>query len=1217
MTLHLSKLNYILYGPRFCHIENRNRLNLVGNVSTGNGQPTIHCIHKNDSSVVLGFFNMTYLLIKNLQFFGCGATITSQAARIFNDTRPYLGVRQKAGLVFNHCQNLSITNVNITGGYYGYGIMLLNTMGGILDHVNLVDGIVQNCTTDIDFSCTGSGLMVVFKDTALTNKESYHYSKLRFTNTNTESKTKVTQNVNYIPRIPSLHYMKNDEACNLPIIGAAGITVIFAQSYYANFTVHRVLINNYNYGSVAGGMLVMFHNGMKNSYIHVSDSEFARNGNLLINSTQDGGSALSIHSFRCSRLPVTRDLSYRYFHPIYINHVYFMKNGNPLHNYHVPSSAKNNVKYGGAMYINIHDTYEDDYVIYIIMSTFQMSYASLAGSGIYAILNDKVKRSKLSLTIDNCTAHYNFQGTADTSLYSTVASITFVNWNNVTITGKSVFTNNLSPAITAYNSNLNLKGTILFQDNVGSYGAAISLLQSSYLILHEHLNATFINNEVLLYGGAIYSDGEDVPGNTICAIQIYSNKTVHRELDINMTFIDNKAGLAGNSIYANPLYNCYQSYSLNIPENVNITNLLNITFESSVTVNNKLKQMSSQPVNICSCTPSNKTSDSSIIKCPVSSSFKRTIHTYPGKSVPLYLAAVDGSHRIVYSPAVGFVSSNVNVNTHSTNTTLSLKSGQSLMALSGSKCTLIKYNILNTIDKRTHGLFTIATPGNPPTWFADVDVDRCPKGFMIRNGICTCNHFVINIIDNVHCNITATSITRPIGSWFGDISVRNTTGLGYATVCPQGNCKDTITSIDMTKLDSVCVYGKTGVLCGQCQANLSVVFGTTECKMCSNIWLLTLIGYAISGVLVVTVLLTLHLTIAAGPLAGIIMTCNIITVSTIDYLQGNEFFCYAMKIFVSLMNLNLGFPLCLYDGMSPSIKTGLQFIYPIYLWVLVFGFIILSRYSTRISNQTASSSIQVLATLIHFSFSKLLITTIDILVFVPVKTEMNGTVSVWYGDGNIFYLLDKEHIILFCLALATIVFFIIPYILFVTFGVYCMKWRRFNNYIRPFVESFHGPYKNGMGYWFGVRVMVVVYIYIVYASLRGYNISLMLFMQFLGLGSLTLIQASVKPFRSPKLNHIDITCLSIVSLQLTTILSINKSSVHVVMYCTASFTLLLLLGFVSLICYQALIKYSSFRWCPTIKKSQDKNRRLKAMDDDDDEPDEMRKALLRWGNNLN
>ena len=115
----------------------------------------------------------------------------------------------------------------------------------------------------------------------------------------------------------------------------------------------------------------------------------------------------------------------------------------------------------------------------------------------------------------------------------------------------------------------------------------------------------------------------------------------------------------------------------------------------------------------------------------------------------------------------------------------------------------------------------------------------------------------------------------------------------------------------------------------------------------------------------------------------------------------------------------------------------------------------------------------------------------------------------------------------------------------------------------------------------------------------------MLFLQFLGLASLTLIQASVKPFRSPKLNHIVISCLSIVSLQLATILSINRSSVHVVTYCTASLTLLLLLGFVSLICYQVLIKYSAFTCCQ-------RKKLLKRYEDDEDyiETDEMRRALL-------
>ena len=58
--------------------------------------------------------------------------------------------------------------------------------------------------------------------------------------------------------------------------------------------------------------------------------------------------------------------------------------------------------------------------------------------------------------------------------------------------------------------------------------------------------------------------------------------------------------------------------------------------------------MSSEPVKICSCKPSNKTSNSPIINCAVSSSIKHTIQTYPGKSVSLYLAVVDALSCIDY-----------------------------------------------------------------------------------------------------------------------------------------------------------------------------------------------------------------------------------------------------------------------------------------------------------------------------------------------------------------------------------------------------------------------------------------------------------------------------------------------------------------------------------------------------------------------------------------
>ena len=232
-------------------------------------------------------------------------------------------MRQKAGLVFNHCQNLFIIHVNIRGGY-GYGLMLLNTIG-ILDDANLIGGASVQ-TLCFDFSCTESGLIVVFKDSVLTMKESYDYSELYFTNTN-KRKNMILGYFNYVPPIPSMHYMKNDEACKLPIIGAAGITVILAQSYRVNFTAHKVRIGGLNYGSVTGGMLVIFQNGMKNSHIHLSDSELSQN-RLLANSSQNGGAALCIHSFHCNYHYLRKDNLFHYFYTIYINQVFFMGTGN-------------------------------------------------------------------------------------------------------------------------------------------------------------------------------------------------------------------------------------------------------------------------------------------------------------------------------------------------------------------------------------------------------------------------------------------------------------------------------------------------------------------------------------------------------------------------------------------------------------------------------------------------------------------------------------------------------------------------------------------------------------------------------------------------------------------------------------------------------------------------------------------------------------------------
>ena len=131
------------------------------------------------------------------------------------------------------------------------------------------------------------------------------------------------------------------------------------------------------------------------------------------------------------------------------------------------------------------------------------------------------------------------------------------------------------------------------------------------------------------------------------------------------------------------------------------------------------------------------------------------------------------------------------------------------------------------------------------------------------------------------------------------------------------------------------------------------------------------------------------------------------------------------------MNLNLGFPICLYNGMTPTVKTVIQFIYPVYFWILLIGFIIFSQYSIQISNKTASYSVQVLASLNHLSFSKVLIACIDIIAYVSVCTSQGGTVIEWYGDDNVNYFFSPQHIALFTVAVSSLLLYIIPLLLWV------------------------------------------------------------------------------------------------------------------------------------------------------------------------------------------
>ena len=1184
LVLKFNVSSYELYQiDGYCIVQNINNLTVQGM----NGNSTIRCVPVDSPGSGFGFINITNLLLANVHFDGCGGVIPSTAVRSFNNTHPHLLYKQRAVLMFNLCKNVTIRQININNMYIGYAILILNPFGTFEVLNTTVSEGLGGCSDDIT-SCSGSGIAAIFKNR---EKGADNGNNVQVT----LKETKVQGNFNNIPNIPALSSLRKHDACQLPVVGAAGLTIIFTQTdYIANFTTTQSTIGGPNYGSVAGGMLILFLNGMEKSHVSITNTNFY-GGGFLADTNQVGGSGITIHSFNCGKCSSGTLDSPRLL-PMYLDTVYISDNSGQM---------LQTLKYGGMFYIDIHESCVNNFKQFFMKKLkLKLHFDVFFLPGMYAVV--RPSKANYSIVFESCELKQVSSNAV--RLYSKVATITFINWRNVTIYGESFFHESENPVLAVYNTNLFIQGRMTFRNNSGTNGAAISLYHSSYLFLIPPLHATFLNNKALLYGGAIYAVNNQVPGDNMCVIQLGVNTSNLDNLDITMTFINNKAGLAGNSIYAELIYNCTQYYSTDLDIRV----LLNATFEP-IPTHNGLQHISSVPVEICYCSISNVSDDKIQLHCTSSETPIPVIATYPGKSITLSIVAVDATGLIVYSPVSASITTYHYYGPHLSKYALTLKEGQDLVSTSGIRCSKVTYNIHSKTNQPNHGYLQLATLGNEPSLSAHIYVYPCPIGFQLSdNGICECDHFITKVITNAKCNISTLLITRPIGSWLGRI---NNFTLGFTNICPSGNCRSTTIAINVSDIDhSTCIDGKTGVLCGQCINKLSIIFGTTECRHCSNLWLLTLVGYIAIGVILVTVLLFFRLTLSEGPLASIILTNNIIAVSTIDYLDGDNVFISGMRIFVSLMNLNLGFPLCFYDGMTTAIKTGLQFIFPVYIWTIVIVFIVLSRYSIRISNQTAASSVQVLATLIHLSFSKLLITSIDILIYARVKTENNDTITVWYGDGSVVYLQDNEHIILFSIAIVALVLFILPYIIIVTFGNYFLRWKRLHHF-RSFIESFHGPYKHTLGYWFGVRVLVVVYIYIVFTALRGVDVTLMLFLQVIVVISLALLQTYFKPFRQNGLNRMDSFCLfvNIVQISVATLcVPVMNHTSQTLSYITASLTAvvfgILVINISSKCLGRFKVKKCNIQFCDDKETRHSTERHMQ--EEDEEEYDEMRQALL-------
>ena len=553
-----------------------------------------------------------------------------------------------------------------------------------------------------------------------------------------------------------------------------------------------------------------------------------------------------------------------------------------------------------------------------------------------------------------------------------VESQIFVCNGKMLLAGNSTFSNNfvfgdggvifLQSAYLLFASN----SIATFINNTAMHGGAIYIDSSSMIEFGSLANISFINNTAFLTGGAIYADKQDV---TAC---FYTLNCTDLE-GIHLYFEGNYANDAGSVLYGRNIDGCQ----------VNPSCMYNSTFVLDYIVvigyhNPSTSLISSDAQCISSC---NTTTSPVCLK-------HQNASVYPGQTLELTFATVGQRNGNV--PTVIYVYSNTNYNLSGTISTIK-------------KCSSYAIPYGFNIGTQVQVLIAETALFSNSTFSVSITVLSCPILFKQNNLSLSCVCDPLLESHNLLCNIGDVTVQNTGNIWIGLTSQ----GVpAFYSPCPFDYCTQNKT-IDVLELDSQCSYRRSGVLCGRCQGNFSMTFGTSQCASCSNYFLLLIIVFIIMGVVLVAVIIISNFTVSNGALNVIVLYVNLIRINDTIYFQNSGVYSYILSIFIAWLNLDLGIEVCFYNGMDSYVKTWLQFVFPVYLFSLVGGVILAGRYLSWISKLNA---VPVLSTLVLLSYSKILRTVITIFTIASLETENSLSTDsiVWLYDGNVHGLPWKE-----------------------------------------------------------------------------------------------------------------------------------------------------------------------------------------------------------------
>ena len=1113
LSLDPSVTHRISLAGGFCVLQNMSNLTvmsgndtLYANISCSVTSPDVFSIQ---TARGFAFLGGSHVKIQQINLMQCGGPLSSSFFHNDSSLPAYFGLYQSVALFFTHTFNLSLINVTISE-YYGFAIAAINPLGDTLfEDIEIHNALSHNlpvCTQDThirgNYSCYGSGLLIYNHDGCLIKydkRETCHPSQ----NNIVIKRSYFYENTNFLFDYVCILNVFQFQASRAHIVSGPALTV-YATQHQFNSSVLLTDSSIYgNIGQIAGGILTVFIDTPFASSVVFNNVNLSNNTNT--NYCIGKGLITYIH-FTDGFLK--REVSLQELLETWL----------PLNisNSIVSEHKENNMHTSSTVYVTMRS--QPFYNVQVLLKNVQFINNSATYTGICFNANTAYEPmfggKRLSVRLINVNASNNIQSNGAASVFTNSSMFVFYRLDYVYIEGVhpyvSDFRNNLGSVIDAFSTNVYLHGRINFTNNTASMGPAILLRGSSFLVLSNDTFVLFKKNVAFINGGAIYSVAEGTEIND-CFLQLVTSKSDTRLLtdnfNVHLTFIDNLAFVAGNSIYARPLQHCFQTKGHIFPRN--LTDLYQKIFHfPGSTID---RQMTSIPVTICKCNESSHE--------PNCTERFETYEMYPGQSLSVYIVALDENNVQVQSQVNAFFSYNRSLIVPLPG--WNLVSKQEITRFIGRSCQKFNYTIESDL-KVTEGHLNLAVPGKPSYIYVPIKLKKCPPGLILKNDRCQCGAFVSNQSFGLTCNSNEMTVTKGANAWVGIVTQGNKSVIGYSKYCPNEYCSTTSNVLHINDSNStVCLNNREGVLCGNCKSGYSALHRGPECKVCSNNGLFWLIGNVSAGLILVFLLFFFKLTINVGAVGGLIFYANVFAIA--NAIPINQPYNIPLVQLVQLLNMRQAFAACLYSGMHYYVNLYMNFFYSLYLWLIVGFIIFLAHYSTKVANLLMGSSVQVLMTLIHLSLAKLLVSSIDTFLFARVHTESADPYTVWLYNGSIHYGTGVHIPLLITASLFTSIV-IVPYVGLALFGWTCLRFSYINKF-RPFFDTIYGPYKDSYRYWFGLRLVLLVFIAISTASMTGEFTFYQYLLQIVLLVIFTIFQAYLKPFKKSWDNILDTWCM--------------------------------------------------------------------------------------------